>query len=101
MTVRNFLVVGALATTTVLAACASQQQEPRMMMGGGAQMPMGEMAQMCEMHQKTMADKSPQEQQAMMEQHMKAMHGDVTPEMAARNRQMMDRNCSGMRRDPR
>jgi hypothetical protein len=64
-------------------------------------MQMGDMAEMCDMHQKMMAGKSPQEQQAMMEQHMKAMHGDVTPEMAARHRQMMDRNCSGMRRDPR
>lgn len=97
MKLRTFLIAGALAATTMLAACASKQQEPRMMMGGG-QMPMGDMVQMCDMHQKMMAGKSPQEQQAMMEQHMKAMHGNnVTPEMVAQHREMMDKNCPGMK----
>jgi hypothetical protein len=99
MNTRTLLMVGALAATSVLAACASQQQEPRMMMGRGGQMPMGDMAQMCDMHQKMMAGKSPQEQQAMMEQHMKAMHGNVNPEMVAKHREMMEKNCAGMRQD--
>ena len=67
-----------------------------MKMGGG-KMPMGDMAQMCDMHQKMMAGKSPQEQQAMMEQHMKAMHGDVNPKTVARHREMMEKNCPGVR----
>ena len=96
MKTRTFLVVGALTAATLLGACASQQQEPKMMMGGG-KMPMGDMAQMCDMHQKMMAGKSPQEQQAMMEQHMKAMHGDVNPEMVARHREMIEKNCPGVR----
>jgi hypothetical protein len=54
------------------------------------------MAQMCDMHQKMMAGKSLQEQQAMMEQHMKAMHGSVDPQMIARHREMMEKNCAGM-----
>ena len=28
---------------------------------------------------------------------MKAMHGDVDPQMVARHREMMEKNCSGMR----
>ena len=30
----------------------------------------------------------------MMEQHMKAMHGDVDPQMVARHREMMEKNCA-------
>ena len=97
MKTRAFLVVGALTATTVLAACATQQQEPKMKMDG-SHMSMGDMTQMCDMHQKMMAGKSPQEQQAMMEQHMKAMHGDVDPQMVARHREMMEKNCAGMRK---
>ena len=97
MNTRALFLAGALTATTVLAACASQQQEPGMMMGGGGKMPMGDMAQICDMHQKMMTGKSPQEQQEMMEKHMKAMHGDVDPQMVARHREMMEKNCSGMR----
>ena len=97
MNTRAFLVAAALAATTALAACATQQQEPRMEMDGG-HMSMGDMTRMCDMHQTMMAGKSPQEQQVMMEQHIKAMHGDVDPQMVVRHREMMEKNCPGMRR---
>lgn len=97
MDTRAFLISATLAATTALAACATQQEEPEVKMDGG-HMSMGEMTQMCDMHQKMMADKSPQEQQAMMEQHMKAMHGEVDPQMVAQHREMMEKNCPGMRR---
>ena len=96
---RGALIVLVLASG--LTACASPQEpgtrsDPQMpMKRGGAQMPMGDMEQMCDMHQKMMAGKSTEEQQAMMEQHMKAMHGDVDPQMAARHREMMEKNCQG------
>jgi nitrous oxide reductase accessory protein NosL len=92
MNVRTSVLLVALAATTGLAACATPQ-EPEL--ARGRQMPMGDMAQMCDMHQKMMAGKSPEEQQAMMESHMKAMHGSVDPQMVARHRQMMDQNCPG------
>ena len=91
MKTRAFFVLGALTATIALAACATQEQESKK---GGGHMSMGDMTQMCDMHQKMMAGKSPQEQQAMMEQHMKAMHGDVDPQMVARHREMMEKNCA-------
>jgi hypothetical protein len=51
----KLLALAALQPSQALAACVSQQQEPRTMMGGGGQTPMGDMAQMCDMHQKMMA----------------------------------------------
>ena len=33
----------------------------------------------------------------MMEKHMKAMHGDDYTQMVALHREMMEKNCSGMR----
>jgi hypothetical protein len=92
MNVRRPLLLVTLVTATVLASCATRQHGP--MMGGSQNMPMMHMAEMCEMHQKTMAGKSPQEQQQLMEQHMKAMHGSVDPQMVTRHREMMDRECA-------
>jgi nitrous oxide reductase accessory protein NosL len=94
MNVRRSLLLLTLATTAALAACATRQPGP--MMARGQQMPMMDMAEMCDMHQKMMAGKSPQEQQEMMEQHMMAMHGSADPRMVARHREMMERNCAGV-----
>ncbi|WP_048441022.1 hypothetical protein [Caenimonas sp. SL110] len=49
-------------------------------MGGSGGMGMMDMQQKCEMHKKMMAGKSPADQQAMMQERMKAM----TPEMRQR-----------------
>ena len=94
MRTRALLIVGALTATTLLGACASQRQQPGMMMGGD--MPMGDRAQICEMH-KQMAGQSPQQQQAMMEQFMKSRHGKADPETAARYRDMMQKDCPAIR----
>ena len=91
MNVRVTALAIALAASA-LAAC-STQREPKM--AGGHHMPMMDMAQMCDRHQKQMAGKSPEEQQAMMEQHIKAMHGSVDPQMVARHRQEMEQHCAG------
>ena len=92
MNVRRSLLLLTMAGSTALAACAMQPRGP--MMAGGQHMPMMDKAEMCNMHQKMMEGKSPQEQQQLMEQHMKAMHGSVDPQMVTRHREMMDRECA-------
>ena len=91
MNVRTSVLLIALTAASGLAACTTPR-EP--MMSSGQKMPMMDMAEMCTMHQKMTAGKSPEEQQAMMESHMKAMHGSVDPQMVARHREMMDKQCA-------
>jgi hypothetical protein len=92
----------AAAAALLLAGCASHGHGPGM--GGG--MGMGhqhdgmarhdgshDMAQMCGMHRETTAGKSPAEQQAAIESHIRSMHGTVTPEMVEQHRRMMDTRC--------
>ena len=52
-----------------------------------------ETARMCEIHELMTAGSSPQEQQTMLEQYLKAMHGVADPQMVARHRQAMTENC--------
>lgn len=60
-------------------------------MGGG-----GDPARMCAMHREIMAGKSAAEQQAAMQTRMRSMQGgDVTPDRARMQREMMDRQCAG------
>lgn len=91
MNVHTSVLVIALTTAGSLAACTTPR-EP--MMSSGEKMPMMDMAQMCTMHQKMMAGKSPEEQQAMMESHMKEMHGSVDPQMVTKHREMMAKQCA-------
>ena len=91
MNIRTSVLLIALAAASGLAACTTPR-EP--MMSHGQQMPMMNKAQMCDMHRSMMAGKSPEEQQAMMESHMKAMHGSVDPQMVTQHRQMMEKNCA-------
>ena len=53
-----------------------------MMGGAGSQM---DMKSMCEMHNKMMSSKTPEERSAMMAEHMKSM----SPEMRQRHMEMM------------
>ena len=92
MNVRTSVLLITLAAASGLAACTTPR-EP--MMSSGQKMPMMDMAQMCTMHQKMMAGKSPKEQQAMMESHMNEMHGSMDPQMVTRHREMMDKHCAG------
>ena len=52
-------------------------------------MPTMGMAQLFDMHEKMMAA-PPEEQQTVMEQHMKAMYGSVSLQMVARLQQRME-----------
>lgn len=47
-----------------------------------------DMARMCEMHNQMTAGKSPAEQQAAIEAHVRSMHGTADPQRMAMYRQM-------------
>ena len=55
--------------------------------------PAMDMARMCDLHELMMAGSSPEEQQTMLEQHLKAIHGSVDAAMVERHRQTMAKNC--------
>ena len=57
------------------------------------QKPPMDTARMCEVHELMMAGSSPAEQQTMLEQYLRAMHGSVDPQMVARHRQAMTQDC--------
>ena len=79
-----------LIVATALAACATPQGPEAV---DTRQKPVMNMAQMCSMHEMMTTGTTAQEQQTMIEQHLKAMHGNVTPDMVARHRQAMEQNC--------
>ena len=102
MNVRTSFLLVSLAAATGLGACTMPREPmsrsgPRMhgseAMSSEQKMPM-DMARMCATHRAMPAGKSPEEQQAMMESHMKTMHGTVDPQMVAMHRQMMEQNCA-------
>ena len=55
----------------------------------GEQMAMKDMKAMCDMHEKMMAAKTPEERQAMMDERMKTM----PPEMMQKHMAMMTEKC--------
>jgi hypothetical protein len=59
------------------------------MMGSGEQMGGMDMKSMCEMHDRMMNAKTPEERNAMMNEHMKNM----SPEMRERQIEMMRQQC--------
>lgn len=73
-----------LASSALLASCAAPRHDP-----GQHQGAMMDAKAMCEMHKGMMAGKTPQERQAMMDEHMKSM----SPEMRQRM-QAMHAQCS-------
>ena len=77
-----------LAVTALLAACATPKED-RM---GHGQSRMN-MDAMCEMHRQATVGKSPAEQQAAIEAHIKSMHGTADPDMVAMHQRMMDSHC--------
>src|SRR5687768_14812181 len=68
------LLAGLLAPAVLLAACASASDRHSHEHRHSA---MGDPQAMCEMHKKMMAGMTPEQRQAMMNEHMKTM----TPEM--------------------
>lgn len=53
-------------------------------------MPMGHM---CAMDKQMTEGKSPAEQRAAIEAHIKSMHGSVSPDMVAHHEKMMKMHC--------
>jgi hypothetical protein len=53
-----------------------------------------DMAKMCDDYRKTMAGRTFEEQQKMMESHVQPMHGSADPKMAAMHREMMVKHCA-------
>lgn len=100
MKLRAILVLPVAALTVAGAGCGMMQHHSGASgsghggMGagaGGAQPGNMDMARMCEMHRQMMVGKSPAEQQAAIEAHVKSMHGTADPQRVAMHRQMMDR----------
>jgi hypothetical protein len=59
-----------------------------------------DMAQMCAMHRQLTDGKSSAEQQAAIEEHIKAMHGTASPEMVAMHKKMMESRCGAAAATP-
>lgn len=92
MNVWSALVVSAGAVL-VVSGCATSQREQTGKQDGESR-GHARMAQMCEMHSQMTAGKSPAEQRATVEAHIKSMHGSVTPEMVSHHTKMMEMHCS-------
>ena len=54
----------------------------------------GRMSRMCEMH----AGKSPEEQRAAAEEHVRSRHGKADPDHVAHHQKMMEKHCAAMGR---
>lgn len=84
-----------VATAMTLAGCttpsSSHSTHGSMMHGGHSHM---DMAKMCDDHREMMASRTPEEQQRLMESHVKSMHGSADPKRVAMHRQMMDKHCA-------
>lgn len=83
MTARTCFSVSTFAAMLFLAGCAQRGPAMGQHMGPGMRGSHPGMANMCQMHQQMTAGKSPAEQQAAIEAHVKSMHGSATPEMVA------------------
>lgn len=84
-------VIASLGATLLLSGCAMHRNDGEM--AGGMCGQHGGMKRMCEMHKQMTAGKTPAEQQAAMEAHIKSMHGSVTPEMVSHHAKMMEMHC--------
>jgi outer membrane murein-binding lipoprotein Lpp len=71
------VLIAAALGASMVAGCAS----PPMSMSKSG----GDMAAMCDMHKKMMGSMSPQDQKAMMDEHMK----DMSPEMRTKHMEQM------------
>lgn len=90
MNLHRLLALPLVGGALVISACATPHD--RMLSGGHDSM---DITRMCAMHRQMMAGKSPAEQQAAIEAHVKSMHGSADPQMMAMHRQRMDRHCAG------
>lgn len=91
---RTLLALPILGSALVVAACATPREHA--MSGGHHHGSAEHHRRMCAMHQQAMVGKSPAEQQAAIEAHVRSMHGSADPQHVAMHRQMMDRHCGTM-----
>lgn len=85
MNIRTSVLLSTLFGAALLGGCASSPMGQSSDAMGGMSKSDGDMTAMCEMHKKMMGSMSPQDQTAMMEEHMKNM----TPEMRAQHMEQM------------
>ena len=98
MTANKVLIPLALAGVLLISGCAmprgdgmrAEQREKHM-----------DMSRMCEMHRQMTAGKSPAEQRAAVESHIKSMHGSVSPDMVDHHMKMMEMHCGDAASAPR
>ena len=79
---------------------AGSGMEPGMGSGMGSGMGRGgpggagmDMDGMCAMHRQMTAGKSPAEQQAAVQSHIRSMHGSASPDMVTHHMKMMEMHC--------
>lgn len=73
----------------VIAACSTGGRDT---VESPPQVPL-DMARMCQVHELMMTGTSAEEQQLMLEQHLRSLHGSVDAGMVARHRRAMEQNC--------
>lgn len=90
MNVRTIGAITVLGGVLVVSGCATDRQSG---MHDGEGRSHGHMSQMCKMHGQMTEGKSPAEQRAAIEEHVKSMHGSASPEMVAHHTKMMEMHC--------
>ena len=89
-------VIASVVLMGTMSGCATGQAQQNVPSGTGAARPMAKMGPdemaMCNMHQKMMSAKTPEERRALMAEHMKSM----PPEMRQKHMEMMRENMKMM-----
>jgi hypothetical protein len=88
---RAWSLLAALGLAGALAACATPRDAADI--ADTRQRPEMDAARMCEVHELMMTGSSAEEQQTMLEQYLRSMHGSVDAQMVARHRQAMSEQC--------
>lgn len=73
-----------------LMGCTTPNRGPMM---GAAGMPRADDRRMCEVEHGMMAGKTPEERRAALEQHIRSMHGRVSPDMVEHHQRMIESYC--------
>lgn len=89
----SWSLLAVLGLAAGLAACAAHQDAADI--ADSRQRPEMDTARMCEVHELMMTGSSAEEQQTMLEQYLRSMHGTIDAQMVARHRQAMRTNCPG------
>lgn len=98
MTANKVLIPLTLAGVLLVSGCTMPQGDGMRAGQGDKRM---DMSRMCEMHKQMTAGKSPAEQRAAVESHIKSMHGSVSPDMVDHHMKMMAMHCGDAASAPR